>query len=238
MRFRSALFPLIVIAIAIMVSLYADAVDSGANITVEEIYRNFRTAYLKFKNFQAEFEETTYLGERKSQARGRLIFAKPNLLRKEYFDPKDPEKLAQLIVLDGKTAWSYTPWLGQVTRQDMSGGEHKELLPGVGERFEKLLERYDLKQVKDEAANAKGIYKVEVRAKAKLGSPSSGEYLEIWIDGKNWIPVQIAYHNPENRTTTIISFKRIKLDQKLDPSTFKFTVPEGVEVITISDGKG
>jgi len=232
-RMRFKLIPIFLLAfiIGITAPYRAGAVTQGPNITVEEIYKNFRAVYLKFKNFQADFEETTYLGGKKSQAKGRLVFAKPNLLRKEYFDPKDPKKLAQLIVIDGKTAWSYTPWLGQVTRQDMKGEENRELLPGVGEGFEKLLERYEVKLVKDEVANAKGIYKVEVRAK-------NGEYLEIWIRGKDWIPVQIVYHGEGDKTVTIISFKNIKLDVKLPSDTFKFTPPEGVEVITISSGKG
>ena len=238
MRFKLILPLLIAVMVGVIPSYRVGAVIQGSGITVEEIYKNFRAVYLKFKNFQADFEEITYLGGKKSQAKGRLIFAKPNLLRKEYFDPKDPKKLAQLIVLDGKTAWSYTPWLGQVTKQDMSGQEHKELLPGVGETFEKLLERYDVKLVEDKIANARGIYKVEVRAKAELGGSSGGEYLEIWIRGKDWIPVQIAYHSEGDKTVTIISFKNIKLDRKLAPNTFKFTAPEGVEVITISSGKG
>ena len=220
----SLLIPLLLIPIAL-------GADKGP--TVKQIYENFRKVYLSSKNFQADFEEVTYLGGRKSTAKGRLIFARPNLLRKEYFDPKDPSKLAQLIILDGKTAWSYTPWLGQVTKQEMRGG--KELLPGVGETFEKLLERYEVKLVPDEAANKKGVYKAEIRPKPELGG--SKEYLEVWIDGKLWVPVQIAYHNPENKTTTIITFKNIKIDQKLDPSTFKFTPPEGVEVITVNVGR-
>lgn len=77
-----------------------------------------------------------------------------------------------------------------------------------------------------------------MRAKAELGGSSGGEYLEIWIRGKDWIPVQIAYHGEGDKTVTIISFKNIKLDQKLAPDTFKFTPPEGVEVITISSEKG
>ena len=73
--------------------------------TADEIFQNFKTAYEKSENFSANFEETTLFADNKSVARGRFIFRKPNLLRKEYVDRKDTSKVVQLTVLDGEYGW-------------------------------------------------------------------------------------------------------------------------------------
>ena len=73
--------------------------------TIENVFQNFKAAYEKSKNFSAEFEETTLRAGNRSTARGRLMFSKPNLLRKKYVSHRDPTQLAQLIVLDGEYSW-------------------------------------------------------------------------------------------------------------------------------------
>ena len=95
------------------------AVSSGTADTVEKVFQNFKAAYEKSKNFSADFEETTLQAGNKSVARGRLMFSKPNLLRKAYVSHKDPTQLAQLIVLDGEYSWAYTPVLSQVNKEEM-----------------------------------------------------------------------------------------------------------------------
>jgi outer membrane lipoprotein-sorting protein len=219
-------------------------VNSTFAITVDEIYRNFKATYEKTENFSADFEQTTHYQNQRSIAKGRLVFAKPNLLRQEYFDNENPEELAQLIILDGKTSWSYTPWLKQVTKTEAKG---KEILPGIGKSLENLPKNYNMELVEDEIANPKGIYRMKLSPKQIITKstqqqpgtfiePSTPlpEIIEVWIRTKDWIPVQFSYKNQANDMLIVTALKNVKLNQKLDESTFKFTVPKDVEVINIS----
>ena len=218
--------------------------NSAVAITIDEIYRNFKATYERTENFSADFEQTTHYQNQRSIAKGRLIFGKPNLLRQEYFDNANPEELAQLIVLDGKTSWSYTPWLNQVTKTTSKG---KELLPGIGKSLENLPKNYNMELVEDEIANPKGIYRMKlspkrVTPKSTRQEPRTPieqsallpEIIEVWIRSKDWAPVQFSYKNQANDMLIVTALKNVKLNQKLDESTFKFTVPKDAEVINIS----
>ena len=112
--------------------------------TVDEIFQNFKTAYEKSNNFSANFEETTLFANKKSVARGRFIFGKPNLLRKEYVDKKDAAKVVQLTVLDGEYGWTYTPILNQVNKMKWNNPERRELLPGIGASLEDVQKNYNM----------------------------------------------------------------------------------------------
>lgn len=214
-------------------------------ITIEQIFKNFKKTYKTTENFSTDFEETTYRNDTKSVAKGKLIFAKPNLLRKKYIDPNKPERLAQLIVLDGETSWSYVPLLNQVTKLT-SKDKDKNLIPGIGESIEGLKKTYDMKLVEDKVAKSKGIYHLELSPKNPIRTRSRQkkkviESIEVWIRSSDWIPVQFSYKSESEAAgdmTIVMSFMNIKLNQKLPKSTFVFEVPEGAEVIDISDEQG
>ena len=196
--------------------------NSAFAITVEEIYRNFKAVYKRTENFSAGFEQITRIRNQKSTSKGRLIFGKPNLLRQEYFDPSNPKELIQLIILDGKTSWSYTPWLNQVTKTEAKG---KELLPGIGKSLENLLKNYKMELVDDEVSNPKGIYQVKLSPKVAALKKEEGvtegqsrplEFIEVWIRSKDWVPIQFSYSykSETNDMLVVTSLKDIKLNKK------------------------
>ena len=73
-KFRNLLLAAILLSVVFVNGVYPQ--------TVDEIFQNFKVAYEKSENFSANFEETTLFANKKSVARGRFIFGKPNLLRK------------------------------------------------------------------------------------------------------------------------------------------------------------
>ncbi len=214
--------------------------------TVEEIFQNFKAAYTKSENFSAEFEETTLFANRENVARGRLVFGKPNLLRKEYVDRKDSSKIVQLTVLDGEYGWTYTPLLNQVNKMKLKNSARKELLPGIGESLEDVPKNYDMVIVPDEVANPKGIHQIRLTPKAHLVSPSTPqttvaitqETVEIWVKAGEWLPVQFGYKTEFDDGTiqsVIVALKKIERDKKLTPEIFTFVVPKDAEIIDLSD---
>ena len=217
-------------------------VNSAYPQNVDEIFQNFKTAYEKSDNFSANFEETTLLSNRKSVARGRFIFGKPNLLRKEYLDRKDASKVVQVTVLDGEYAWTYTPVLNQVNKMKWNNPERRELLPGIGASLEDVQINYDMVLVPDEFANPKGVHRIELTPKKApkddLMNANVKEKLLIWVKSDEWLPVQFGYESEledGTRQSVIVALTEIKRDTELAPDLFKFVVPEDAEVINLSE---
>ena len=232
--FRNFLFAGILLSLLCVNNTYSQ--------TVDEIFQNFKQAYEKSDNFSANFEETTLLSNRKSVARGRFIFGKPNLLRKEYVDRKDASKVVQITVLDGEYAWTYTPILNQVNKMKWNNPERRELLPGIGASLEDVQTNYDMALVPDEFANPKGVHQIELTPKKdpkdQLMNADVKEKLLIWVKSDEWLPVQFGYESEledGTRQSVIVALTEIKRDTELAPDLFKFVVPEDAEVINLSE---
>jgi outer membrane lipoprotein-sorting protein len=209
--------------------------DTVSALSVEEIAASFKKKYEKTNNFSADFEQTTFVAGQKRVAKGKLNFQKPNLLRQRYSNPTNPEDMVQLVVSDGKTLWSYTPLINQVTKQELAQDESsKELLPGFGQSLENVEKNYSLSLVEDKLAEKQGIHVVELVPKRNDESiDSMFDVLQLWIRDKDSIPVQFMYKDGKNQITLVLSFKNVKINENIDESTFKFEVPKGVQVITI-----
>lgn len=229
---------------SILVFLLTIAISKGSANTVEQIFENFKVAYEKSKNFSADFEETTLRSGHKSIARGRLMFNRPNLLRKEYVNHRDPTQLAQLIVLDGDYSWAYTPLLSQVNKMKWGRANRRELLPGLGASLDEAAEKFNMELVPDEVANPKGIYRIKLIPKPRSSSDSAAaiprEIIEIWVRSDAWLPVQFGYESEsddEGSISVIIAFANIQRDIEMDMDLFKFVIPDGVEVIDLSTNR-
>jgi len=229
-RFRRFMLKVMLLSVMLVNRGYAQSVD--------EIFQNFKRAYEKSENFSANFEETTLFAGRKSVARGRFIFAKPNLLRKEYVDRKDTSKVVQLTVLDGEYGWTYTPILNQVNKMKWNNPERRELLPGIGASLEDVQKNYDMALIPDEFANPKGIYQIQLTPKPHMVSTRTKEILEIWVKTGEWLPVQFGYKTEfedGTRQSVIVALSQIERDKKLAPEFFKFVVPKDAKVIDRSE---
>ena len=232
---KSTGFQILLLA-AVLVSVLF--VSSAHPQTVDEIFQNFKKAYEKSENFSANFEETTLFSNRKSVARGRFVFGKPNLLRKEYVDRKDASKVVQVTVLDGAYAWTYTPILNQVNKMKWNNPDRRELVPGIGASLEDVQVNYHMMLVPDEFANPKGIHQIALTPKDHMVSTNTKETLLIWVKTGEWLPVQFGYKTEfedGTRQSVIVALTEIQRDKKLAPELFKFMVPEDAEVIDLSE---
>ena len=222
----------------IVILLSALSVSTADSQTVEDIFQNFKAAYEKSSNFSANFEETTLFANQRNVSRGRFIFGRPNLLRKEYVDRKDTEKVVQLTVLDGEYGWTYTPILNQVNKMKWNNPERRELLPGIGASLEDVPANYDMALIPDEFANPKGVHQIELTPKPHMVTTNAKEKLQIWVKDGEWLPVQFGYETEfEDGThqSVIVTLTQIQRDKELAPDVFKFVVPKDAEVIDLSE---
>ena len=236
---KSTGFQILLSAAALVSMLF---VSNAYPQTVDEIFQNFKQAYEKSENFSANFEETTLLSNTKSVARGRFIFRKPNLLRREYVHQKDASKVVQITVLDGTHAWTYTPILNQVNKRKWNKSDRKELIPGIGASVEDAQAIYDMALVPDEFANPKGVYQIALTPKEDPKAPSMRpkvkEKMLIWVKSGEWLPVQFGYESEledGTRQSAIVTLTDIQRDIEIAPDLFKFVVPKDAEVIDLSE---
>ena len=212
-------------------------VSSAYSQNVDEIFQNFKQAYDKSDNFSANFEETTLFANTKSVARGRIVFRKPNLLRREYVSRRDASKVIQVTVFDGEYGWTYTPTLNQVNKMKLDNPKG-QLFPGIGASLDDFEKMYDMALVPDEFANPKGVHNIEFTPKKGLANPAAKEKFQIWVKSDGWLPVQVGHEielEDGSRESAIVKFSEIKRDKKLAPDLFKFVVPEDAEVINLSE---
>ena len=231
--------------IVLMLLTVGGAAGNPDAYTVDEIFQHFKAAYDKSENFSASFEETTLFSHRRNVARGRLVFGKPNLFRKEYVDRKDASKVVQLTILDGEYGWTYTPLLNQVNKMKWNNPDRRELVPGIGASLEDVPKNYDMALIPDEVANPKGIYQIRLtpkphmlRARAAAVREQLKETIEIWVEAGEWLPVQFGYITELADGTSqsiIVSLTEIERDKPLAPDLFKFVVPKDAEVIDLSE---
>jgi len=213
----------------LLLSMMLTVIGFAHAIDADDIAKKFTKVYKNMKNFTADFEYTTLIAGRKRTAVGKITFQKPNLLRQEYYESKDSQKLTQLIVSDGDELLSYTPMIKQVTKQDI---KNNDTFLGLGKSLEKIDKNYDIKLLKDELAEKKNIHLVELTPKKK-DDTSMFDTIQVWIRDKDSLPVQIMYKDDKNEASFFFSFENLKLNNKPDKSIFKFEIPTGVQVITV-----
>lgn len=126
----------------------------------------------------------------------------------------------QLLVCDGDTIWMYDPDLAQVTARPAAqtlAGTPAELLSRRGalaQQFEQ--ERLGLED---------GLQRVRLTARS---ADSEFREIDLWLaDG---VPRRMRFRDPLGGSNEI-RFSDTRTNLKVDPARFRFTVPEGVEVV-------
>ena len=166
---------------------------------------------------RGEFEQKIFDRNRKllQESRGTLAFSRPGKFRWNYVKP-----YAQLIVGDGSKVWIYDEDLKQVTVKKLDqalGSTPAALLAGNNEamRAFKLSDR----GAKDglEWLEALPRDKESGFERIRMGFNSSGlEVMEL-VDSLG--------------QTTVLRFAALQRNPRLDPGLFRFSPPEGADVI-------
>jgi outer membrane lipoprotein carrier protein len=165
---------------------------------------------------RAEFKQTVLdpqsAGEESS---GELLISRPGKFRLQYDKPYE-----QLYVADGKRVWLYDKDLAQVTvkNQKAALGSTPALLLSS---TEPLTNSFKL----SEAGEREGLAWVELKP---LAEESSFESVSLGL-GDGTLKVMEMLDGLGQRTR--IEFVRMERNVKIDPTKFRFSPPEGVDVI-------
>jgi outer membrane lipoprotein carrier protein len=154
-------------------------------------------------------------GEAAQASSGRLVFSRPGKFRWEYRKPYE-----QLIVGDGEKLWVYDKDLNQVTVKKLRGAlgsSPAELLAGSNE----IEEHYNL--------DAKGM-KGGLDWLDAYPTDSDSMFEKVRMGFKSNSLDTMELHDRLGQVT-VIRFSKVQRNPKLDAAAFRFTPPEGADVL-------
>jgi len=199
-------------AIALLVLLFAPLAAGASSL---ERFSQFINTTLSAKG---EFEQKIFDRDHKllQESRGTLAFSRPGKFRWTYVKP-----YAQLIVGDGVRVWVYDADLKQVTVKKLDralGSTPAALLAGDNDVVRAAFRLND-QGAKDglEWLEALPRDKEGNFERIRMGFGSSGPEVMELVDSFG--------------QTTILKFTAFQRNPKLDPGQFRFSPPQGADVI-------
>ncbi len=207
--------------VVFLVSLAARGQPSS-DPRVREIARTVDKRHNSLRSLQADFTETYRgMGVARSES-GTLWLKRPGRMRWEYREPRE-----KLFVTDSKTAWFYLPGERQVRRAPV------KKLDDLRSPLRYLLGKSRLEKEFDSLAMAEGATPAAAGNVVLRGLPRIMQdrvrevLLEVTSDGRI---VRIVIEELDDSTTEF-RFRNLVENGPMSDERFRFTPPEGAEVI-------
>jgi outer membrane lipoprotein carrier protein len=190
--------------------LFAGVASAGARDQLNSFTKGLKTLDGGFS--QQVFDSR---GKLKESSSGRVSLSAPKLFRWEYAKP-----YPQQIIADGKTVWIYEPDLQQVTKRPQGAEERSSPLVALTDPS-KLDAQFAVK----DAGVQNGLEWLVLTPK---GETSGFRSAKLGFGPTGLSKMQVVDQLGQR---TDISFSGWKRNAPLPASTFRFTVPKGVDVI-------
>jgi outer membrane lipoprotein-sorting protein len=212
----------ILISILTLSSASVDALaaqDSRALALLQDAGREYRA----IRGFCAGFQQVLEvpLLQEVTESEGSLCQERPNLFAMRFSDPE-----GDLLVADGSWFWVYYPssdprQVLQFELQSRPGGLdfHQEFLESPGEK-------YEMKYLGEESVAGLSTHVISLVPVA----PAGFEAARIWLDPNRSLIVR-ARVEMENGSVRTVTLSDIVLNPPQDPARFRFTPPDGAQVI-------
>jgi len=215
------------VALAIWLSSNVSPSLQGVTLPPEELARQLQAKYEQVRDFTADFEHTYEGGvlRQKVTERGKVQVKKPGKMRWTYTAPEKKE-----FVSDGRKIYSYVPEDRQVIVSTVPPADQASspilFLAGKGSL---------LRDFKASHAQVPGVGPGEQALKLVPLTPQE-EYdsIVLVVDRTNLQIRRLVTADAQGGTSSFV-FRNLKENVGLPDTTFSFTVPRGVDVIT--DGK-
>lgn len=181
--------------------------------------RDDLTAFTKdIKGLQAPFTQQVFdpTGNLKETSSGAVALSAPRLFRWEYRKP-----YVQLIVADGSRVWVYDPDLQQATRRVQGAAEQGSPLAALIDPA-----RLDRDYIVADAGKADGLAWLTLKPRSEDGAGFESARLGFGRDGLEKMQFIDALGQK-----SVIKFGTWQRNPVFPKTTFKFTPPNGVDVI-------
>lgn len=181
--------------------------------------------YVSLNSFCAQFQQTLSvpLLAQVTRSSGRMCQQQPDLFSMHFSDPD-----GDLVVADGDWLWIYFPSTDakQVIRSPMTAGQpgrfdfHREFLADPGTKYDPA---YAGREMLD------GAWTHQIRLLPT--QPSAYREARVWIDERVWLIRRVEIEE-ENGNVREVALAELERNPRLAPSSFQFTPPPGVQIIT------
>lgn len=200
----------LLLSLALVFTLTAQAEDSKA-------LTSFLDKLSHLKNMQADFIQVMRDGKQRElqQLSGKIMLEKPGKL---FWQTNPPYE--QLVISDGKSVWIYDMDLEQVSIRDMENRIQETpalLLSGDASEVSKNF------TVQLKTTEAITRYSLTPKDSSQLFEKLEFQYFNEQLES-------MSIYDAAGQVTEII-FENTRINQEIDPSTFVFKTPEGVDVI-------
>jgi outer membrane lipoprotein carrier protein len=197
------------LAVALLCSIAAQVEASSL--------QRFQSYVRTTQSARADFEQKVY--DRASrlvqESKGSFAFLRPGRFRWTYAKPHP-----QLIVGDGERVWIHDEDLNQVTVRRMAaalGSSPAALLAGSSD-IERAFEL-------SEAGTKDGLEWLEARPRQR---EAGFERIRLGMGVAGVEAMELSDHFGQ---TTVLRFRNVTRNPRIDPATFRFTPPEGADVL-------
>lgn len=192
-------------------------VPCAAFAGVTEVIKAVEAKYADVSAMQASFVQTTksdlYGAE---ELHGELTVKRPKMMRWQF------KADGKQFLTDGSTMWVYTPADKQVIRyEDVSSSSSGA--DALLQSLDKLSELFDVKLVSEDAT-------AKVLMLGPKGENQPFKSIQLTLDGD--LVVKKVVITDSFDSVTELAFQAVKLNAIVDDAVFRFTVPDGVEVIS------
>ena len=219
-------------SISLLAIAVASSVFGYGQITLDEILENMDRVGADLQSMRAGLQQkkwTDILEEYDEGESGRFLFLKDKqgvYLRKDIENPT-----TNFLVIKEGTVLFYQPSIKQAQEYNM--GRHKDkaefLLLGFGSDQAALAETYDISFKGEEEIAGQKTYRLELKPKSEKVA-AFFDRIELWIDGKKWVPIQQKLVEP-TQDHLLIRFEDLELNPKLSKGDFNVKLPKDVRVI-------
>ena len=214
-------------ALCLQTSLYLNAQEQEQEHEQEAELASKALANLigDLKTYQADFEQrvNNEFGKELDFSSGTFSIKRPDNFRWEI-----KESFTQTIVADGKQLWTYDEDLEQVTIQDQNQVLANSPLLLLTSDGTELAESFDislvtLEKTEDVVESDNLLFLLKPKQTGNVF-----DSVHILFEDKKLTELLMADTLGQK---TSVKFSSVKINEKLDPSLFNFTVPEGVDVV-------
>lgn len=208
-------------------------------MTAEQISAKIKECWGNAKDFQADMNIDMEMMGTTMKMEG-TVWQKDKLFRMEMTMPagsmgaETTEPMKMLMVFDGKTMWQLMPMMNMVTKIDSTASEPLYSLPDVSY------------QISEKKKDGNSYYFLETSDVSKFtqkgiggGMGSAGQMpfqkVGVWVNKTSSFPELTEFYSQEGKTVMSMEMKNVKTNQGISPELFTFKVPEGAQVMDMTE---
>ena len=202
----------------VVAGFWVSSAGAKKHPSVQKILQKFHARSQNIQTLQADFQQTFHwtMVDETQTFTGTLIIG-----RGDRFRLQTPE---QVIVSDGKTLWTYDKGKNQVLVDDAQHSGDDLLPRKLLLKFEK---NYTAVFLREEKVGGIPCYVIELTSKT---DDTFIPKMTVWIDEKTYVTRRLRYTDVNENVTTY-NLRKIKINQPVPESVFRYQIPKGVDVI-------